>query len=90
MPDTENGRYALAPVADGRPRFGYPHRRRLDLQQHGAGWACYACPTTRSAPTGIGRLQADMRSSKDRMARASRPVLPVTIDEPAARKADFA
>ena len=70
QPDTENGRYALAPNPDGVVL-------RLDTRtgavstctNAGAGWACYAAPDERSAlDAEIGRLQADNEKLKAQLA----------------------
>jgi hypothetical protein len=70
QPDTENGRYALAPNPDGVVL-------RLDTRtgavsicsNAGAGWACYAAPDERAAlDAEIGRLQADNEKLKGQLA----------------------
>ena len=70
QPDTENGRYALAPNPDGVVL-------RLDTRtgavstctNAGAGWACYAAPDERAAlDAEIGRLQADNEKLKAQLA----------------------
>jgi len=70
QPDTENGRYTLAPKSDGVVL-------RLDTRtgavstctNAGAGWACYAAPDERAAlDAEIGRLQADNEKLKAQLA----------------------
>jgi hypothetical protein len=60
MPDTENGRYALSPAADGVLRLDTRTGAVSTCSNSGAGWACYAVPDERTAlDAEIGRLQAD-------------------------------
>jgi hypothetical protein len=60
MPDGENGRYALSPVADGVIRLDRRTGAVSTCSNSGAGWACYAVPDERAAlDAEIGRLQAD-------------------------------
>src|SRR5271163_4746830 len=60
MPDTENGRYSLAPVADGVIRLDTRTGTVSTCNNSGAGWACYAVPDERAAlDAEIGRLEAD-------------------------------
>src|SRR5438477_8078010 len=60
-PDTENGRYALSPIADGVLRLDTRTGAVSTCNNSGAGWACYAVPDERAAfDTEIGRLQADI------------------------------
>ena len=59
MPDGENGRYALSPVADGVIRLDTRTGAVSTCSNTGAGWACYAVPDERAAlDEEIGRLQA--------------------------------
>jgi hypothetical protein len=59
-PDTENGRYALSPIADGVLRLDTRTGAVSTCNNSGAGWACYAVPDERAAfDAEIGRLQAD-------------------------------
>src|SRR3954452_25265254 len=59
-PDTENGRYALSPIADGVLRLDTRTGAVSTCNMSGAGWACYAVPDERAAlDAEIGRLQAD-------------------------------
>jgi hypothetical protein len=74
MPDTENGRYALSPVADGVLRLDTRTGAVSTCSNSGAGWACYAVPDERAAlDAEIGRLQADNEKLKASWRRASRP-----------------
>ena len=49
MPDTENGRYALSPIADGVLRLDTRTGAVSTCNNSGAGWACYAVPDERAA-----------------------------------------
>ena len=69
MPDTENGRYALSPIADGVLRLDTRTGAVSTCNNSGAGWACYAVPDERAAfDTEIGRLQADNERLKAQLA----------------------
>ena len=82
MPDTENGRYALAPVADGVLRLDTRTGAVSTCNNTGTGWACYAVPDERAAlDAEIGRLQADNEKLKTELA-AREPSVPGKIDEP--------
>jgi hypothetical protein len=82
MPDTENGRYALAPVADGVLRLDTRTGAVSTCNNTGTGWACYAVPDERAAlDAEIGRLQADNEKLKTELA-AREPTVPGKIDEP--------
>ena len=82
MPDTENGRYALAPVADGVLRLDTRTGAVSTCNSTGTGWACYAVPDERAAlDAEIGRLQADNEKLKTELA-AREPTVPGKIDEP--------
>jgi hypothetical protein len=82
MPDTENGRYALAPVADGVLRLDTRTGAVSTCNNTGTGWACYAVPDERAAlDVEIGRLQADNEKLKTELA-AREPTVPGKIDEP--------
>jgi hypothetical protein len=60
MPDTENGRYALSPAADGIIRLDTRSGAVSTCNDKGSGWACYAVPDERAAfDAEIGRLQTD-------------------------------
>ena len=82
MPDTENGRYALAPVADGVLRLDTRTGAVSTCNNTATGWACYAVPDERAAlDAEIGRLQADNEKLKTELA-AREPTVPGKIDEP--------
>ncbi len=82
MPDTENGRYALAPVVDGVLRLDTRTGAVSTCNNTGTGWACYAVPDERAAlDAEIGRLQADNEKLKTELA-AREPTVPGKIDEP--------
>jgi hypothetical protein len=89
QPDTENGRYALSPTADGVLRLDTRTGAISTCNNSGTGWACYAVPDERAAmDTEIGRLQADVVRLKAETERlkadlASRePTVPGKIEEP--------
>ena len=64
-PDTENGRYTLAPATDGMIRLDTRSGVASVCTDKGAGWACYAMPDERAAlDEEIGRLQKDNESLK--------------------------
>ncbi|THD60175.1 MAG: hypothetical protein E7813_23370 [Bradyrhizobium sp.] len=82
MPDTENGRYALSPVADGVIRLDTRSGEVSTCSNNGNGWACYAAPDERAAlDAEIGRLQSDNEKLKAQLA-AREPAVPGKIDEP--------
>jgi len=82
MPDTENGRYALSPVADGVLRLDTRTGAVSTCNNNGTGWACYAVPDERAAfDAEIGRLQADNEKLKAQLA-AREPTITGKIDEP--------
>jgi hypothetical protein len=82
MPDTENGHYALAPVADGVLRLDTRTGAVSNCNNTGTGWACYAVPDERAAlDAEIGRLQADNEKLKTELA-AREPTVPGKIEEP--------
>ena len=69
MPDSENGRYVLSPVADGVIRLDTRTGDVSTCTNTGTGWACYAVPDERSAlDAEIGRLQADNEGLKAQLA----------------------
>ena len=70
QPDTENGRYALAPNPDGVVlRLDTRTGTVSTCSNAGAGWACYAAPDERAAlDAEIGRLQADKEKLKAQLA----------------------
>ncbi len=82
MPDSENGRYALSPVADGVIRLDTRTGAVSTCTNTGTGWACYAVPNERAAlDEEIGRLQADNEKLKAELA-AREPTVAGKIDEP--------
>src|ERR1700716_1699825 len=82
MPDKENGRYALAPVADGVIRLDTRTGTVSTCTNSGGGWACYAVPDERAAlDAEIGRLAADNEKLKAELA-AREPTVTGKIDEP--------
>jgi hypothetical protein len=82
MPDAENGRYALSPVADGVIRLDTRTGAVSTCTNSAMGWACYAIPDEREAlDQEIGRLQADNEKLKAQLAAQS-PTVPGKIDEP--------
>jgi len=65
MPDSENGRYALSPIADGVVRLDTRTGAVSTCNNAGGGWACYSMPDERAAlDAEIGRLQAENEKSK--------------------------
>jgi hypothetical protein len=69
MPDTENGRYTLAPVTGGVIRLDTRTGEVSNCNASGAGWACYAVPDERKAmDREIGRLQAENDRLKAQLA----------------------
>ena len=81
MPDGENGRYALSPVADGVIRLDTRTGAVSTCSNTGTGWACYAVPDERAAlDAEIGRLQADNEKLKAELA-ARGPTVTGKIDE---------
>jgi hypothetical protein len=87
VPDSENGRYALSPVADGVIRLDTRTGAVSTCTNSSVGWACYAVPDERTAlDAEIGRLQADNEKLKAQLA-AREPAVTDKIDE-ALPKAD--
>src|SRR5438477_12943399 len=75
MPDTENGRYTLSPVADGVIRLDTRTGAVSTCNNSGIGWACYAVPDERTAlDAEIGRLQADNETLKTELAAREQTV----------------
>ena len=75
MPGTENGRYALSPIADGVLRLDTRTGSVSTCNSSGAGWACYAVPDERGAlDAEIGRLQAENEKLKAQLAERDTPV----------------
>ena len=86
-PDSENGRYALSPVADGVIKLDTRTGAVSTCTNSSAGWACYAVPDERAAlDAEIGRLQADNEKLKAQLA-AREAAVTGKIDE-ALPKAD--
>jgi hypothetical protein len=82
MPDNENGRYALSPVADGVLRLDTRTGATSICNNKGTGWACYAMPDERAAlDEEIGRLQKDNEALKAQLAERE-PTVTGKIDEP--------
>ncbi len=87
VPDGENGRYALSPVADGVIRLDTRTGAVSTCTNSSAGWACYAVPDERAAlDAEIGRLQADNEKLRAELATRE-PALTGKIEE-ALPKAD--
>lgn len=81
MPDTENGRYTLSPVADGMIRLDTRTGAVSTCSNSGTGWACYTVPDERAAlDTEIGRLEADNEKLRAQLA-AREPTVSGKIDE---------
>ena len=81
MPDVENGRYAVSPVADGVIRLDTRTGTVSTCTNSSTGWACYAVPDERAAlDAEIGRLQADNERLKAQLA-AREPTVTGKIDE---------
>lgn len=71
-PGTENGRYALAPVADGVVRLDTRSGAVSTCSDKGNGWACYVVPDERAAfDAEIGRLQKDNEALRAQLAQSS-------------------
>jgi hypothetical protein len=71
-PDTANGRYTLAPAADGVIRLDTRTGAVSNCNNNGNGWACYAVPDERAAmDETIGRLQAENEKLKAQLASAN-------------------
>jgi hypothetical protein len=82
VPDIENGRYSLAPVADGVVRLDTRTGAVSTCSNSGAGWACYAVPDERAAlDAEIGRLQSDNEKLKAQLSTRE-PTVTGKIDEP--------
>jgi hypothetical protein len=89
MPDGENGRYTLSPVADGVIRLDTRTGAVSICSSSGGGWACYSVPDERAAlDAEIGRLQADNEKSRAELETlkaelaAREPTVTGKIDEP--------
>jgi hypothetical protein len=82
VPEAENGRYVLSPVADGVIRLDTRTGAVSSCSNNGTGWACYVVPDEREAlDAEIGRLQADNEKLKQQLAERV-PTVPGKIDEP--------
>ena len=82
MPDAENGRYTLSPVADGVIRLDTRTGAVSTCSNNGNGWACYSVPDERAAfDAEIGRLQAENEKLKAQLA-AREPTVSGKTDEP--------
>jgi hypothetical protein len=88
MPDGENGRYALSPVADGVIRLDTRTGAVSTCSNTGAGWACHAVPDERAAlDAEIGRLQTENERSRAELEKlkaelaAREPTVSGKIDE---------
>jgi hypothetical protein len=82
IPEADNGRYTLSPVADGIIRLDTRTGAVSTCNNSGAGWACYAVPDERAAlDAEIGRLLADNEKLKAQLA-AREPAVTGKIDEP--------
>ena len=82
VPELDNGRYALSPVADGVIRLDTRTGAVSTCNNSGAGWACYAVPDERAAlDAEIGRLQSDNEKLKAQLA-GREPTVTGKIDEP--------
>jgi hypothetical protein len=80
--DSQNGRYALSPVADGVIRLDTKTGDVSTCSNTGTGWVCYAVPDERAAlDAEIGRLQADNEKLKAELA-AREPTVTGKTDEP--------
>ena len=70
LPDTENGRYALSPVADGVMRLDTRTGTVSTCTDKGSGWACNIVPDERAAyDAEIGRLLKDNAALKAELAQ---------------------
>lgn len=75
LPDIENGRYALSPVADGVVRLDTRTGAVTTCTDKGNGWACTIIPDERSAyDAEIGRLLKDNAALKAELAQRDSPV----------------
>jgi hypothetical protein len=80
-PDTENGRYTLAPAGDGFLRLDTRTGAVTTCTTSRAGWACYLVPDERAAlDAEIGRLQVDNDRLKTELA-ARGPAVSGKTDE---------
>jgi hypothetical protein len=80
LPDTENGRYALSPIAGGVLRVDTRSGLVSTCKDSGQGWACYGVPDERAAfDAEIGRLQAENQRLRTQLAQ--RETAPGKTDE---------
>jgi hypothetical protein len=95
MPDGENGRYTLSPIADGVIRLDTRTGAVSTCNNAGTGWACYVVPDERAAyDQEIGRLQAESEKSKAEVEKlkaelASRPAVAENKTDEALPKSDL-
>jgi hypothetical protein len=81
LPDIENGRYSLSPIAEGVIRLDTRTGTVSTCTDKGSGWACYVLPDERAAlDTEIGRLQKDNDALKAQFAERG-PVVAGKTDE---------
>ena len=70
LPDIENGRYSLAPTADGVVRLDTRTGAVSTCSDKGSGWACTLVPDERAAyDAEIGRLLKDNAALKADLAQ---------------------
>lgn len=82
-PESENGRFALSPLADGVVRLDTRSGEVSTCSNTGTGWACYAVLDERAAlDAEIGRLQADNEKLKSELLAAREPTVAGKTDEP--------
>jgi len=82
MPDAENGRYTMSPIADGVIRLDTRTGAVSTCTDTGTGFACYAVPDERAAyDAEIGRLQTENEKLKAQLAERE-AVVTGKIDEP--------
>jgi len=75
LPDIENGRYALSPVADGVVRLDTRTGAVSTCSDKGSGWTCTVVPDERAAyDAEIGRLLRDNAALKAELAQRDAPV----------------
>ncbi|MFT4118634.1 hypothetical protein [Bradyrhizobium sp.] len=80
LPDGENGRYSMTPIAEGVLRLDTRTGTVSTCTKNAAGWACYAVPDERSAlDAEIGRLQAEVEKLKAQIAAG--PTVSGKVDE---------
>ena len=94
MPDGENGRYTLSPIADGVIRLDTRTGAVSTCNNAGTGWACYVVPDERAAyDQEIGRLQVENEKSKAEVEKLkaeleSRPAVAESKTDEALPKSD--